>query len=130
MEGAMSLDLSLRGWTNALASYGMNAGRSRALKHLRLCVMITCSAFGATAGQGHAREQERLTFQSASYADFRQLLSRDAPAATVTVPATLSFPDETMGRYPAVVIVHTIAGYQEGNEGQYAAELRKAGFAT
>jgi dienelactone hydrolase len=35
-----------------------------------------------------------------------------------------------MDRYPAVVVVHTIAGYQEGNEGQYAAELRKAGFAT
>jgi dienelactone hydrolase len=28
------------------------------------------------------------------------------------------------------VVVHSIAGYLEANEGQYAAELRKAGFAT
>ena len=57
--------------------------------------------------------------------DFRQLLSREAPAATVTVPATLSFPDGAKERYPAVVVVHTVAGYIEDNEGQYAAELRK-----
>ena len=50
---------------------------------------------------------------------------------TVTVPATLSFPEEARDRYPAVVVVHTIAGYLlEANEGQYAAELRKAGYAT
>jgi dienelactone hydrolase len=48
----------------------------------------------------------------------------------VTVPATLSFPDDARDRSPAVVVVHTIAGYIEGNEGRYAAELRKAGFAT
>jgi dienelactone hydrolase len=28
------------------------------------------------------------------------------------------------------VVVHTIAGYLEANEGQYAADLRKAGYAT
>jgi dienelactone hydrolase len=72
----------------------------------------------------------RVTFQSASYVDFRQLQFRQAPAAVVTVTAKLSFPDEARDRYPAVVVVHTVAGYLDANEGAYAAELRQAGFAT
>jgi dienelactone hydrolase len=42
----------------------------------------------------------------------------------------LDFPEEAKDRYPAVVVVHTIAGYLPANEGQAAAELRKSGFAT
>jgi dienelactone hydrolase len=80
-------------------------------------------------GQAAEPHVNQVTFQSASYADFGQL-QRQTPAATITVAATLSFPDEARDRYPAVVVVHTIAGYLEGNEGQYAAALRKAGFAT
>jgi dienelactone hydrolase len=34
------------------------------------------------------------------------------------------------GKYPAVVIVHALGGYQEANEGWFAAEFRKAGFAS
>jgi dienelactone hydrolase len=100
--------------------------------YLRLFGMIAATAFGTAIAHGQAPQARpnQVTFQSASYADFRQLLSREAPAATVTVPATLSFPDEARDRYPAVVVVHTIAGYNEANEGRYAAELRKAGFAT
>src|SRR5262249_6342414 len=33
-------------------------------------------------------------------------------------------------RYPAVVVVHTIAGYLGQNEGSFAAKLRAAGYAT
>jgi dienelactone hydrolase len=100
--------------------------------HLRLFVAIAAVVFAmATAhGQPLQTSPNKVAFQSTSYADFRQLLSREAPAATVTVPAILSFPDKPRDRYPAVVIVHTIAGYLDVNEGQYAAELRKAGFAT
>jgi dienelactone hydrolase len=65
-----------------------------------------------------------------SHADFRQLLAREPATATVTVAAALSFPEEARDRYPAVVVVHSIAGYLEASEGRYAAELRKAGFAT
>ena len=126
----MHRNLSLHDYPDALASHGLNARRSRALTHLRLCAMIACSAFGATIGQGHAREPEQLTFQSASYADFRQLQLREPAPSTVTVSATLRFPEDARERYPAVVVVHTIAGYLDANEGQYAAELRKAGFAT
>jgi dienelactone hydrolase len=100
--------------------------------HLRLLVAIAGIAFGTTTAPGQAPQAgpNQVTFQSASYADFRQLLSREAPAATVTVPAILSFPEDAKDRYPAVVVAHTIAGYLDVNEGRYAAELRKAGFAT
>jgi dienelactone hydrolase len=103
----------------------------RLCPQLRVLVLTTVTAFAAAAHSqaGEARPVQ-VSFQSASYVDFRQLLSREAPAATVTVPATLSFPDDARDRSPAVVVVHTIAGYIEGNEGRYAAELRKAGFAT
>jgi fermentation-respiration switch protein FrsA (DUF1100 family) len=98
----------------------------------RLFVMVAATALGTSVGHSQAPQAgpKPVTFQSGGYADFRQLLAREVPTATVTVPATLSFPDEAKDRYPAVVIVHTIAGYQESNEGQYAAELRKAAFAT
>ncbi len=100
--------------------------------YLRLFALIAATAFGTGIAYGQVPRERpnQITFQSASYADFRQLLSRETPAVTVTVPATLSFPEEARDRYPAVVVVHTIAGYLEANEGQYAAELRKAGYAT
>jgi dienelactone hydrolase len=99
--------------------------------YLRLFALIAATAFGTGIAYGQVpRNAHEVTFQSASYADFRQLLSRETPAVTVTVPATLSFPEKARDRYPAVVVIHTIAGYLEANEGQYAAELRKAGYAT
>jgi dienelactone hydrolase len=99
---------------------------------LRLLAAIAATAFATATVQGGATEPRvnQLTFQSATYVDFRQLQLRQTPAATVTVAATLSFPDETRDRYPAVVVVHTLGGYREANEGRYAAELRRAGFAT
>ena len=60
----------------------------------------------------------------------RQLLAREATGGAVTVKADLGFPEQAMDRYPAVIVVHTIAGYRDVNEGYVAAELRKAGFAT
>jgi dienelactone hydrolase len=98
----------------------------------RLVVMIVAAAFGTEIGhcQVPPATPGQVTFQSASYVDFRQLLAREVPKATVTVPARLTFPDEARDNYPAVVVVHTIGGYLEANEGRYAAELRKAGFAT
>jgi len=100
--------------------------------HLRLRAVIAALAFATATAPGRASEAllNEVTFQSASYADFRQLLLREAPAATVTVRATLGFPVDARDRYPAVVVVHTIAGYLDVNEGQYAADLRKRGFAT
>jgi hypothetical protein len=90
--------------------------------HLRVFAMIAVTAFGTGIAHGQARLSQ-VTFQSSSYTDFRRLLLREAPTATVTVSATLGFPDEARDRYPAVVVVHSIAGYQETNEGQYAEAL-------
>jgi dienelactone hydrolase len=72
----------------------------------------------------------QVSFQSSTYSDFRQLLAREAATGTVTLRANLGFPEEAKDRYPAVVIVHTIGGYRDANEGYAAAELRKSGFAT
>ena len=68
---------------------------------------------------------QTVMVQSGRYTDFRQLLSREAPASTVGVAMTLRFPDEAQDRYPAVVIVHTIARLQEANEGWHAEAFRK-----
>jgi len=99
---------------------------------LGLSVLIAAGMAGAASAQGQAGApaSEQVTLQSATYADFRQLQSRETQAKAVAVPATLGFPDVAKERYPAVVVLHTVAGYIEANEGQYAAELRKAGFAT
>lgn len=72
---------------------------------------------------------ERVTLRSRSYTDFRQVFMREPPVG-VSVPATLRFPDRPRDRYPAVVVVHTIRGFQEVNEGWFEAELRRSGFAT
>jgi dienelactone hydrolase len=71
-----------------------------------------------------------VPFESSTYSDMRQLLAREATTGAVTVKATLGFPQQARDRYPAVIVVHTIAGYRDANEGYAAAELRKAGFAT
>jgi dienelactone hydrolase len=94
---------------------------------LHLFAMVAALVVGTAAAPAKA---DAVTFQSGSYADFRQLLSREAPTTTVAVAATLDFPDQAKGRSPAVVIVHSIGGYIESNEGWHAAEFRKAGFAT
>jgi dienelactone hydrolase len=73
---------------------------------------------------------EDLTFQSGTYANFRQVLTRAAPTARVEIRATLELPAGAHGRLPAVVVVHSLAGYRDENEGWQASTLRHAGFAT
>jgi hypothetical protein len=100
--------------------------------YLRLCVLIVTIAFGAPAGHCEVPQAgtSQIAVQSSAYSGFRQLFAREAATATVTVRANLGFPEEAKDRYPAVVVVHTIGGYREANEGYAAAELRKSGFAT
>jgi dienelactone hydrolase len=73
---------------------------------------------------------ENLTFRSATYSSFRQLLKREEPSARMEVHATLSLPAASSGRVPAVVLIHTLAGYRDQNEGWQASALREVGFAT
>jgi dienelactone hydrolase len=110
----------------------MNPDLSKRRMRLRLSALLAAISFAAPATHALAAEarSEQVALQSATYADFRQLLSREAPTAANTVPAVLSFPEQARDRFPAVVVVHTIGGYRDDNEGQYAAELRQAGFAT
>ena len=97
-----------------------------------LCVLMATIAYGTAAGHCQAPQAgtTQVTFQSSTYSDLRQPLAREAATATVTVRANLGFPEVAKDRYPAVVVVHTIGGYLEANEGYAAAELRKSGFAT
>ena len=98
--------------------------------HGILRVLMLTVAFGTAVAHAPQAGSRSVTFQSSTFSDFRQLLARETATATVTVRANLSFPEETRERYPTVVIVHTISGYRQANEGYAAAELRKSGFAT
>lgn len=89
-----------------------------------LMVLVLGVAMAAPAGA------EQVSFESGDYADFRQLMSRTAVSSKTSIVGTLTFPDEKRERSPAIVIVHTIAGYQEANEGWHAARFRQSGFAT
>ena len=97
-----------------------------------LCVLLAAIAYGTSAGpcEGAQASLSTVTFQSATYNDMRQLMAREAPSGAVTVKATLGFPERARDRYPAVIVVHTLGGFRDSNEGYVAAELRKAGFAT
>jgi len=97
-----------------------------------LCVLMATIAYGTAAGHCQTSQAgtTTITFQSATYNDMRQLLARETTAGAVTVKATLGFPEQTKDQYPAVIVVHTLTGYRDANEGYVAAELRKAGFAT
>jgi len=94
-----------------------------------LCALIAMIGYGAA---GHCDAgATAVAFQSSSYSGgFRQLLAREAATGTVTIEANLRFPEEKRDRYPAVIVVHSLGGYRDANEGYVAAELRKSGFAT
>lgn len=100
--------------------------------HRFLCLLMAMTACGAVAAhcQTSPPGTTRITFQSSTYEDFRQILMRAPPSETVTIRADLNYPDAPKDRYPAVIVVHTISGYRDVNEGFAAAELRKSGFAT
>jgi dienelactone hydrolase len=88
--------------------------------------VIACAA-GVAYAQATT---ENLMFRSATYSSFRQLLKREEPSARVEVHATLSLPAASSGPVPAVVLIHTLAGYRDQNEGWQASALREVGFAT
>src|SRR5258705_3610522 len=98
-----------------------------------LCVLIATIAYGMAAAHCQTPQEAgttTITFGSSTYSDMRQLLAREATTGAVTVEAYLGFPQKVRDRYPAVIVVHSIGGYRDTNEGYAAAELRKAGFAT
>ena len=100
--------------------------------HRILWVLIATIGYGTAAGRCQAPQAgaTAVTFQSSTYSDFRQVLAHEPATGSVTVRASLRFPEQAKDRYPAVVVVHSLGGYRDANEGYVAAELRKSGFAT
>ena len=94
---------------------------------LFLALVLVFAAGGARAEGAN----EPLTLRSVTYSNLRQLLMAAAPDAQIDVPALLRFPASVMSeRIPAVVVVHSLAGFREENEGWQARQLQQAGFAT
>ena len=91
-----------------------------------LCVLMAMIGIAGANCQAPRASSTTITFQSSADSDMRQLLAREAATGAVTVKAYLRLPEQVRDRYPAVIIVHTIAGYRDANEGYVAAELRKA----
>jgi dienelactone hydrolase len=92
----------------------------------RRCIMAVALCIGMAV----MAEAQTVPVQSGRYADFRHLLSREPPTSRIEIDMTLRFPDEALDRHPAVVVVHTLGGYQRANEGWHAKAFREAGFAT
>jgi hypothetical protein len=95
----------------------------------RLLALMIFTVLGTGAGCGQTSDpvvKEAVSFQSGSYADLRQVLTREAPTSSIKVAASLVFPAAAKRRYPAVIFLHTLAGYQEANEGWHAGEFRAA----
>jgi dienelactone hydrolase len=93
--------------------------------------VIAATAYGTAVGHCQVPPtDDQIKLQSVTFDDFRQLLTRTPPTATIAVPANLIFPETLKDRYPAIVVVHTLGGYLEANEGEMAAQFRKTGFAT
>jgi dienelactone hydrolase len=96
------------------------------MPRLFLSLLVAFAASTALA-QGTS---ETLTLRSATYSNFRQILTRASPDGQADLPAILNLPVTSSGRLPAVIVVHTLAGFRDQNEGWQAQRLREAGFAT
>lgn len=76
-----------------------------------------------------ALSSERISFSSATISDISQVAA-GTPIDKVEIGGELRFPANARDHLPAIVIAHTIGGFNDSNEGWFAAELRKVGFAT
>jgi len=90
------------------------------------CVFIT---FMGVAARAEPPEGGTVNIESATYKTLTAVLQGEK-GEPFTLEANLQFPDVDKARYPAVVLLHTIGSYRDSNEGWYAEQYRKAGFAT
>ena len=59
------------------------------------CALLAAIGYGTAANcQPRQAGTTAITFQSSTYSDFRQILTREAATGTITVRARLGFPDE------------------------------------
>ncbi|HOE18794.1 MAG TPA: acetylxylan esterase [Syntrophorhabdaceae bacterium] len=73
--------------------------------------------------------QEKIEFVSENYTNLPDML-KGRPTSLVTITATLSFPDGPKEKYPAIVLMHGIAGSSESCEGWYTGAFSREGFAV
>jgi dienelactone hydrolase len=95
---------------------------------IRSMIVALLPLFAVVAAQ-QASADEKLVFKSTSFKHLGEALS-GVPGEPVDIKADLRFPPATENRVPAVVVLHTIGGYRESNEGWHSEQFRKAGFAT
>ncbi|MGE5546428.1 MAG: dienelactone hydrolase family protein [Solirubrobacterales bacterium] len=82
----------------------------------------------AGAQELRADSEGRLTFPSATYDGLPKLMKGE-PAEAVTGEGVLTLPAGS-AKVPAVVVLHTIGGRSDSNEGWFAKRLVEAGYAT
>lgn len=99
---------------------------STALSLAWACLFV---AFMGTAARADAPQSGTVSIESATFKTLTDVI-RGEQGVPFTLEANLQFPAVEKDRYPAVVILHTIGSYRDSNEGWYAEQYRKAGFAT
>lgn len=102
------------------------AGCTRAA--LVFIALTSPPGLGAAAADGPPADST-IRIETRTLKHMGEVLAR-AAGEPIVLDGSLRFPAETRDRYPAVVILHTIGGYRESNEGWAAEQYRKAGFAT
>jgi dienelactone hydrolase len=92
-----------------------------------ICAILPLSAVCAEPAAAGARE--KIEFGSENYTNLPDIL-KGKPSSGATITATLFFPDEAKEKYPAIVLIHGIAGSSESCEGWYTEAFLRAGFAV
>ncbi|MBM3582820.1 MAG: hypothetical protein FJX37_12750 [Alphaproteobacteria bacterium] len=92
-------------------------------------IVAALAALSLMLAVGSAAADEKLTIKSRNLKNMGEA-ARGEAGEPMEIKGDLKFPSETKERFPAVVLLHTVGGYRESNEGWHADQYRKAGFAT
>ena len=92
------------------------------------CLLLSFLVALVAVGTYAQFTSETFTLHSPSYSSFRQIFAHSAPDASVNVLAKLSFPAASSGSVPVVVIVHTLAGFRDQNEGWQAEQSPRVDY--
>lgn len=87
------------------------------------------AAFVVAIASGAALADEKIVIKSRTLKNMGEALS-GAPGEPIEIEGDLRFPSSAGERFPAVILLHTIGGFRESNEGWHAEQYRKAGYAT
>jgi dienelactone hydrolase len=92
-------------------------------------IVAALAAFSLWVAAGSAAADEKIAIKSRTFKNMGEAV-RGEPGEPIEIEGDLKFPAEAKERIPAVVLLHTVGGYRESNEGWHAEQYRKAGFAT